>query len=146
MRRLVFAAIAALLTACAAISLGPSTFSRPPALVAEWIDLKHTSPLDTSLWVLRADGYDGLAHLLAASGSSQARRTETRYGSWYFEGTLSDSANRAICFAKRLGRDGATCLSFSLDTVDDGGPRRRLLIHGYLGEHGTGERQLIERR
>ncbi len=145
-RRVLGPALAALVAGCATMGLGNSLLSRPPELVAEWIDLKHTAPRDTSLWVLRADGYDGLAHLLAAGDGSPARRTEVRYGAWYFEGALSDPSNRAICFAKRLGRDGATCLSFSLDTVDDHGPRRRLLIHGYRGEHGTGERQLVERR
>jgi hypothetical protein len=138
--------IASSLSGCVLSHLGPDPRSRPPELVGEWIDLRHTTPADTSLWVLRADGYDGSRHLIAATSSqSQPRRTEQRYGTWYLDGTLSDPT-RAICFAKRIGRDGPSCVSFSLDTIDPGGgPRRRLVVHGYKGEHHVGDEELIER-
>jgi hypothetical protein len=119
--------------------IGPH-FERPSQLVGEWIDVRHTSLGDTALWVLRDNGYDGSAHIVART------RSERRYGSWYFTGTLGDTSNRALCFAKRLGRDGPTCLAFAIDTATVGGlERRRLTIRGYQGEHYTGNRILLER-
>ncbi|HEY2165456.1 MAG TPA: hypothetical protein VGH04_15770, partial [Gemmatimonadaceae bacterium] len=93
--------------------IGPH-FERPSQLVGEWIDVRHTSLGDTALWVLRDNGYDGSAHIVART------RSERRYGSWYFTGTLGDTSNRALCFAKRLGRDGPTCLAFAIDTATVG--------------------------
>jgi hypothetical protein len=120
--------------------VGPH-FQRPAQLVGEWIDVRHTSPGDTALWVLRGNGYDGSAHIVAAT------RSERRYGTWYFSGTFADTAHRALCFAKRIGRDGPTCLTFAIDTTTvDGGERRRLVIRGYQGEHYTGDRTLLEHR
>jgi hypothetical protein len=124
-------------------------YHRPPELTAEWIDLKHTTEGDTALWVLRGDGYDGSAHIVATTSGAHdpPKRTDRRYGTWYFDGSMSDSANRAICFARRIGREGATCLAFRLDTVrDDQQGTRRLTIRGYPGEHTVGDRQLIERQ
>ncbi len=124
--------------------------SRPDALTGEWIDRSHTTPADTALWVLRGDGYDGSAHILTArdaTGAGSRRRTESRYGSWYLRSSMSDSVGRAICFARRLGRDGATCIPFSLDSVrTPAGMRLRLIVHGYQGEHRTGDRELVERK
>ncbi len=115
-------------------------FERPSPLVGEWIDVRHTSLGDTALWVLRDNGYDGSAHIVATT------RSERHYGSWYFTGTLADSSHRALCFSKRLGRDGPTCLAFAIDTPTvDGTERRRLTIRGYQGEHYTGDRTLLER-
>lgn len=139
------------LAACATTHLMPfGGYARPDQLTGEWIDVRHTSSADTSLWVLRADGYDGTAHILAkadGSGAVTLLRTEHRYAWWYFDGALSDSAHRAICFSKRPGRDGPTCMPFSLDTVDDGhGARRHLLVRGYRGEHTAADRELVERK
>lgn len=132
--------------ACAGhIPLG-GQFQRPPQLVGEWIDVRHTTPGDTALWVLRDNGYDGSARIVATTasdGSPRVERTEHRYGSWYFRGALDDSSHRSLCFAKRLGRDGPTCLAFAIDTAN--GPRR-LVIRGYQGEHHTGDRTLLERQ
>ena len=122
--------------------------SRPPEVSGEWIDVRHAAPNDTSLWVLRADGYDGTAHLVQTQTSAGLTpvRHQTRYATWYLRGTLADSANRMICFARRLGRDGLTCLRFSLDTIaTSAGPRRRMVVSGYPGEHTTGDRVLIAR-
>lgn len=132
---------------CAAMHrLNLGVLPRPEVLTGEWIDLRHTTPGDTSLWVLRGDGYDGAARLVTDSSTTE-RRSETRYGSWYLDGNLADSSGRAICFSKRIGRNGATCLSFSLDTLNDNGiARRRLIVHGYRGQHYTGDRELLERR
>lgn len=119
---------------------------RDAALAGEWIDVRHATADDTSLWVLRADGYDGTAHIIREADGSETRR-DTRYARWYVAGASSDPANRAICFAKRLGRDGATCLGYSLDTVPSArGPVRRLTVRGYEGQHTTADRVLIERK
>ena len=66
-------------------------------LVGEWVDLRHTTPADTALWILRADGYDGSGHLLAAGASTQGspRRTERRYGTWFLDGALGASQPHA---------------------------------------------------
>jgi hypothetical protein len=146
-RRAALVVAVALLSSCVH-HLGLAAMSHPTELVGDWIDLRHTSAADTSLWVLRANGYDGNAHLLAKSsdGSDAPHRTEQKFGSWYFEGTLTNAASRSICIAKRLGRDGAHCMAFRLDTIDGGaGPRRRLVILGYHGQHHVGDEELIER-
>jgi len=141
-----FAAVVLTANGCAVMHrLNVGVLPRPTVLAAEWIDLRHTTPGDTMLWVLRDDGYDGAARLVADPAAGE-RRSETRYGSWYFDGDLADSTHRAICFSKRIGRNGATCLAFSLDTVSaDGAARRRLIVRGYRGQHYTGDRELIER-
>jgi hypothetical protein len=139
-RAAIHLAVAVIASGCAGhLPIGPH-FERPSQLVGEWIDLRHTSVGDTALWVLRENGYDGSAHILATT------RSERRYGSWYFTGTLDDTSHRALCFAKRLGRDGPTCLGFAIDTTTiDGSERRRLTIRGYQGEHYTGDRTLLAR-
>ena len=139
---------ASLLAACAGhVALG-GRLQRPPQLVGEWIDVRHTTLSDTALWVLRDNGYDGSARIVVTTdpdGATTVSRTERRFGSWYFSGSLSDTAQRALCFARRLGRDGPSCLAFALDTTTvDHNQRRRLTIRGYQGEHHTGDRVLIE--
>lgn len=139
------------LDSCASLRLGPLRAPpRPAAIVGEWIDLSHTTPQDTSLWILRSDGYEGSAHILIrrdAAGSAQVKQTERRDGTWYLEGAMTNAAKRAICWSRRPGRFGSTCLSFVLDTLrGDSGARRRLTIHGFLGERHMGDRELLERR
>lgn len=148
-RAVVCALLGVFASSCASLH-ATSYYPRPNALVGEWVDESHTTAADTSLWILRGDGYDGSAHILverSASGGATTRRTQTHFGSWYFSGDLADTAHREICFARRLGRDGGTCLAFSFDSVGSGSDaRRRLLIHAYHGEHHTGDRELVERR
>ena len=143
------AALSLVTAGCAAHMPLGSHFDRPSQLVGEWIDLRHTTAGDTALWVLRENGYDGSARIVATvrtNGATTAERIERRYGSWYFTGPFSDPSRRALCFVKRLGRDGPTCLAFIMDTTTlDGSERRRLTIRGYQGEHYTGDRTLIER-
>jgi hypothetical protein len=133
---------------CATLRIGRS-LDRPSVLAGEWIDRSQTTAMDTALWLLRSDGYEGVAHVLVehdAAGNPTVRRTQTRSGSWYFDGNLADSSHRAICFARRIGRDGATCLSFSIDTsLTSRGLPRRLVVYGYPGEDRTGSRELIAR-
>lgn len=141
MKRSLIAAALALSTSCAG-RLHLNDMSRPEALAGEWIDTRHATPADTSLWVLRTDGYDGSAHLIH-HGSDHDRK-ESRYGAWYLHGSLTANSDRSICFAKRLGRDAATCLPFTLDTIElPDGPWRRLTVRGYQGQHTTGDRILI---
>lgn len=121
---------------------------RPSPIVGEWVDVEKSSATDTALWVLRADGYDGTAHLLLATdslGSLRVRREDRRYGAWYVDGALGDST-RQLCFSKRIGRFGATCTSFILDTVATGGmPALRLRLKDYRGQHHTRDRLLVSR-
>lgn len=133
--------------ACAGHVPFATGLDRPPALAGEWIDLRHTTPGDTALWVLGTNGYDGSARLIADVVQGTAvTRTQRRYGSWYLSGTLADTSGRAICFARRIGRDGATCVAFTLDTIWAAGSlRRHLVVHGYEGQHHTGDRELLER-
>ena len=139
----------ALSTACGSIhgvQLGAT--NRPPQVSGEWIDVRHATPNDTSLWILRSDGYDGTAHLVKKVTETGviAERQQTRFATWYMRGTLSDSASREICFARRPGRDGMTCLRFSLDTImTPDGARRRMIVKDYQGQHTRGDRVLIAR-
>src|SRR5262249_32525714 len=52
-----------LLAACAVHVPHVMQFDRPSQFVGQWIDLRHTSPGDTALWVLRDNGYDGSEHI-----------------------------------------------------------------------------------
>jgi len=135
--------------ACGRIHGGPFALSnRPPAVVGEWIDVRHATPNDTSLWILRGDGYDGEAHLVRTPTADGvvAERRQSRFATWYMRGTLAASESRRICFAHRLGRDGLTCLRFSLDTITTpDGPRRRMVVKDYQGQHTRGDRTLIAR-
>jgi hypothetical protein len=134
---------------CATLHIG-QPFDRPVALVGEWADLSHTTAGDTALWILRNDGYDGTAHVLTTSdvsGRVTIQRTQTRVGSWYLDGNFADTAHHAICFARRLGRDGPTCMRFSFDTLQTAvGPLRHLVVQTYQGEHEMPNRELVERR
>jgi hypothetical protein len=141
-----------LLGSCAKYHIFGSGLARPPQIAGEWVDVAKSTPADTSLWVLRGDGYDGIANLLVtfdASGVPKRSRTQEHYGTWYFEGTLGDTARQSLCFSRRLGRSPTSCIQFLLDTIDGGpgsGRRPRLLLRGYNGEHTTGDRWLIARK
>ena len=141
-------AASATVTGCAALHVGPTYgHARPSQIVGEWIDVAKTSPTDSSIWVLRPNGYDGSLRVRVvadSTGALHAQRKETHYGSWYFDGALGDAAHQALCFSKRVGRFGATCISFSMDTIQTAaGPLPRLLLRGYAGEHHTSDRVLV---
>ena len=125
-------------------SLGP----RPADLSGAWIDSAKTTISDSSIWVLAPNGADGTLRIRIVAepnGATHVERDDTRYGSWYLQGTLSDTEKRALCF-KRRPRDGASCVRFRLDTISfDHGMRRRLTIFGYRGERTTADRILLER-
>ena len=144
---LVLAAL--LMMACVAGHNPLAAWQRPAEISREWVDVEKSTPDDTTLWVLGPDGYDGVAHLQVSSdtaGVAHQSRTETRYGSWYLDGTLGDSTHQAICFSRRIGRFGATCTAFVLDTIIRGAvPTPRLVLHAYRGIHHTRDRLLVAR-
>jgi len=124
-------------------------YYRPPQIVGEWIDVAKSSTADSSIWVLRRDGYDGIMHIrivLDSLGAQRVVRDQARYGSWYASGTLGDTTRQTLCVSRRTGRFGASCVAFSLDTTrDESGVVRRLRLRGYRGQHHTSDRLLIAR-
>ncbi|MDQ2668195.1 MAG: hypothetical protein M3Z05_19670 [Gemmatimonadota bacterium] len=143
----VIAAVA--LNACVAGHNPLAAWQRPSEISREWVDVEKSTPDDTTLWVLGPDGYDGVAHLQRepdATGVPRQSRKEKRYGSWYLDGTMGDSTHQAICFSRRIGRFGATCTAFVLDTIMNGSVATpRLLLHAYRGSQHTRDRLLLAR-
>ena len=139
----------AVMTACVAGHNPLASWQRPSDISREWVDVEKSTPDDTTLWVLGPDGYDGVAHLQRStdsSGVARQSRQETRYGSWYLGGTMGDTTQQAICFSRRIGRFGATCTAFVMDTVMSGSvPTPRLLLRAYRGLHHTRDRLLVAR-
>jgi cobalt-zinc-cadmium resistance protein CzcA len=121
--------------------------TRSSVVAGEWVDVAKSTATDTSLWVLGANGYDGNAHLRQSPTDGTWQRSQSRYGTWYSQVDMADSTRRQICYAKRIGRNGSTCVEFSVDTlVTPVGPRTRLTLYGYQGQHHVSDRQLVERR
>ena len=135
-----------LLAACAGgLAIGGGERTHPQVLVGAWVDSAKSSPSDSSFWVLSASGDDASRRVRRASPDSTPRIEGRHYGYWYLEGSLGDSATRAICFTKRPGRSAPTCIPFSLDSTTTGGrARRRLVVYGYQGRHSSGARVLLE--
>jgi hypothetical protein len=154
-RRAFHAAAAALLLvggACGTVTrLGGTMRNHPPQLVGTWVDLAKSSPTDTALWILGSAGEDETQHLVRGTSDTNAvalfaPSAPKHYGYWFAQGEITDSGSRAICFTNRPGRSAPTCLSYALDTVREGGTtHRRLLVHGYRGEHRTSDRVLVAR-
>ena len=122
----------------------------PAPLVGQWVDSVKTTPTDTSVWILEPGGAD-LAMRVAQhreQGDSVFRAARPRrYGHWYVSCAWADTTNRALCFVRRLGRDGASCVRFRLDTVVvNGEARQRLFLENYRGQHTRINRVLLERR
>lgn len=140
---------ALVLTACVAGHTPLASWHQPRELSREWIDIDKSTPTDTTLWVLRADGYDGVAHLLSSpdsSGVSRVSRKEVRYGSWYLDGTMGDTTHEALCISRRSGRIGATCTAFVLDTIMVGSVATpRLVLRAYHGNTHVRDRHLLAR-
>lgn len=121
------------------------------ALAGVWMDSVKRSPTDTVAWRLDPNGADWTLEIHVVSDSVRGVRSEQRakrYGYWYLDGAVSDTAGRMICFKKRP-RDGGTCYPFRLDTLPatgtEGQPRRRLIVDGYAGEQHQRTRVLFER-
>jgi hypothetical protein len=111
-------------------------------IAGEWVDLHKSAPGDTMVWLLAPSGDDGLLEVrVDDSGRHESRR---HYGRWQ-PGTADDGA-AAICFSRRPGRDSPSCVDYALDTaLIDGVAVPRLRLRGYIGEHSTGDRTLLER-
>ena len=116
----------------------------PDSVAGEWVDLHKSLAGDTSVWVLTPDGDDQLLHVtVGPTGIDTARR---HFGRWSIERRNSASSSATLCFVRRPGRDAPSCVDYTLDTISQRGrPMRRLLLHGYAGEHHTGDRELVER-
>ena len=121
------------------------------ALAGVWVDSVKRSPADTVAWRLDPNGADWTLEIHVVSDSGRGVRIEQRakrYGYWYLDGAVSDTAGRMICFKKRP-RDGGTCYPFRLDTLPATGKevqlRRRLIVDGYAGEQHQRTRVLFER-
>lgn len=139
---------------CALVALGCATSigasgSEASVLVGEWVDVAKTTPRDSMIWVLRADGDDRLLRLRivkSTAGEDSVSRTEGHHARWHLDGALSDTAGRALCFAVRPGRQPASCSAFRLDTVDlSGASHRRIVLLNYVGSHSRLDRVLVER-
>lgn len=115
----------------------------PRPLAGDWIDPKHTTAADTSVWRLAPSGADLTVHVRPTVAGAPATRI-ARHGIWFLRGTLGDSVGRALCFNRRPGRNPSWCVPFALDTLGDG--RLRLTIRSYRGTHDTTTRVLEERR
>lgn len=149
--RLAAGAMGALLGACASGGPLPDATAggvAPTSQVAgEWVDVRKTTASDSTIWVLAADGDDAL--LTVHKGADGTRREERQhYGRWS-EGRVTDSSGasvRALCFVRRPGRDAPSCDAIVLDSLRVGGAmRRRLTVRGYVGQHHTTDRVLVER-
>lgn len=118
--------------------------THPSSLAGEWVDLKHATPADTSIWVLAPNGHDQTIRVtLTESGWTSVRK---HYGRWRLDGDPAHPEGERLCFVHRPGRQGAACVAFTADTVmTAAGPRRRLVLHGYQGEHTSGDRELFQR-
>lgn len=117
---------------------------RPHELAGVWVDSSKSTPTDTIAWTLAESGEDGTLHISVArdSGGARVSQTRTRYGNWYVDGSMADSASRRLCF-KRRPRDGPTCNRFRIDSLAN--RPRRLTILGYHSAHHVGDRTLFER-
>ena len=148
-RHLATAALAVAAAACMNLGSGPHTPSPLGATspAGEWVDVRRSTPTDTSVWVLTPGGSDELltVHLDATGAPHVIRRL---YGRWH-DGRITGASGApvtALCFTRRPGRDARSCNPYVLDSVRiDGAMARRLSVTGYAGTHTTGDRVLLER-
>lgn len=117
----------------------------PTALVGEWVDVAKSSPRDSSLWVLKPNGYDGGIHITRDSiGDSAPHTARRKYGYWYVRG---HGALQEFCVNQRPGRDAPSCTRFTIETDSSVVPPRRIIrLSAYAGEHHTSQRVLVDRR
>lgn len=107
----------------------------------EWVDVAKTTPNDSSIWVLD-DGGDDQTLRLMRSGVGW-RQSRHRYGRWR---VVHGGEGDKLCIVRRPGRDAWSCVHYRLDTLEvAGSPRRHLVLLGYVGEHQTTDRSLVER-
>ena len=129
-----------------AASQGKPDPHHPPALVGQWIDLRHTSATDSMVWVLSPNGDDATLEIRIDAGGGRSER-QYHYGRWRLDGELGDTTHQALCFVHRPGRQGASCIAFRLDTLTaPSGPKGHLVLKNYRGEHHTLDRELVKRQ
>lgn len=113
-------------------------------VAGEWVDVNKSTAVDTMVWVLAPDGDDELLHIAVDNSTTHSARRH--FGRWSLGRSPSGERRAALCFVRRPGRDAASCVDFTLDTIRTfARPVRRLLLRGYVGEHHTGDRELRER-
>lgn len=125
--------------------VGGDLVNHPAAVVGEWVDVQKTTPTDSSIWVLDANGYDGGLRIRRDSGSEHPHIERQRYGYWY----VHEETGRApeLCINRRPSREAPSCTTFSASLDSSVIPARRAMrLTSYVGAHHTGERLLVERR
>ena len=120
--------------------------NHPATLVGEWVDVQKTTPSDSSLWVLRADGYDGGVRIRREYGGDQKPHVERqRYGYWYVRQQSGQAPE--LCINRRPSREAPSCTPFEISADSTVIPARRTIrLTAYAGAHHTGARLLVERR
>lgn len=119
--------------------------NHPSAVVGEWVDVQKTSPGDSSIWVLEADGYDGGMRIRRDADNERPRIERQRYGYWYVR---EDSRHAPeLCINRRPAREAPSCTKFTTSIDSTAAPARRVIrLTAYAGAHHTGERMLVERK
>lgn len=121
------------------------------ALVGVWIDSLRTTPSDTVVWMLARDGSKRVRYASVRADKAGRSRTNERIvsdGHWYVSDPTGDVAGRRYCFRRRP-MDGASCVSFHLDTLSQGASgvaRRRLAISSFDGGVAPASQVLLEQR
>ena len=129
------------LQACATLARHEAADS---PITGEWVDVSKSTASDTLVWVLAPGGDDGLLHI--SVGLAGAIATRRHFGRWSLASSVSGQSDAALCFVRRPGRDAPSCVDFTIDTTRvDARPVRRLRLRGYVGEHHTGDRELLQR-
>ncbi len=106
--------------------------------------MAKTTPTDTSVWVLAENGDDELLHVsVGSAGPVTSRR---HFGRWSLGASPSGRDGPSLCFVRRPGRDAPSCVDYTIDNLQvNARTVRRLRLHSYVGEHHTGDRELLER-
>ena len=120
--------------------------NHPPALVGEWVDVQKTTISDSSIWVLKPNGYDGGVRITRSSPSGRPHIEQYKYGYWYVRRDAGRDIQE-LCVSRRPGREAPSCTIFRT-MIDSTAmpPRRAIRLAAYAGAHHTGDRLLIERR
>ncbi len=140
-RRRLAPALFLLLAACASLARNDAPAD---AVAGEWVDVSKSTQTDTMVWVLTDGGDDQL--LRVSLDSSGTKVTRSHFGRWSVETSETGGQATSLCFVRRPGRDAPSCVDFTIDTIRASGhPIRRLTLRNYVGQHHTGDRQLLER-
>lgn len=134
-----------------------ATGSRPSPLAGQWIDVTRTTPGDTLLWSLSAEGralLDVDASSVSRMGGRQAvdvlvgpaPRAKAYHGVWYVRTDGPRASVLELCFM-RPGREAEACSRYSLDTLTAGSePVVQLRLTAPSGDRTRTTRTLVRRR